>query len=80
VEQLIARLEAAPPGQYVLVAHPAYNNDYMRTLGHDGFPGEQVAAEREWERLLFTDPRVLECCRTHSVQPIRYDEADSLRR
>ena len=79
VERLLARLEAAPPGQYVLVAHPAYDNAYMRTLGHDGFPGERVATEREWERLFFTDPRVLEYCRTHGIQPIRYDEAERLR-
>lgn len=79
VERLLARLDAALPGQYVLVAHPAYDNAYMRTLGHEGFPGETVAAEREWERLLFTDPRVLEYCRTHGVHPIRYDEAESLR-
>lgn len=79
VEQLIARLDAAEPGQYLYVAHPAYDTEEMRRLGHDGYPGERVALEREWERLTFMDPRIIDYCRQHHVVPIRYDEAERLR-
>jgi hypothetical protein len=75
VEQLISALSAAAPGQYVIVGHPAYDNEEMRALGHIGYPGEQVAREREWQRRIFTDPRILRYCREHGVTPIRYDEA-----
>lgn len=78
VERLIARLSAAEPGQYVIVGHPAYDNDEMRALGHTGYPGEQVAAEREWERRLFMDERIVTYCRENGVCPLRYDEAERL--
>jgi predicted glycoside hydrolase/deacetylase ChbG (UPF0249 family) len=78
VEQLIARLDAAPPGQYLIVGHPAYDNDEMRALGHDGYPGDVVAVEREWQRRIFTDPRIVEYCHEKGVMPIRYDEAERL--
>ena len=78
VEQVIAALEAAAPGQYALVGHPAYDNAEMRALGHRGYPGEQVAREREWERRMFVDARMVEYCRESGVVPTRYDEAERL--
>jgi hypothetical protein len=74
VEQLIARLEAAEPGPYVVVGHPAYDNDEMRALGHEGYPGDVIGPERDWQRRMFTDPRIAQYCRDHGVQPTRYDE------
>lgn len=78
VERLIATLELAEPGQYIIVGHPAYDNDEMRALGHPGYPGWVVAAEREWQRRIYTDPRIIAYCREHGVTPIRYDEAELL--
>ena len=46
---------------------------------HTGYPGEQVALGRKWERLLFMDPRIVQYCRENGVVPIRYDEAARLR-
>jgi hypothetical protein len=79
VEQVIAALQAAEPGQYYLVGHPAYDNEEMRALGHKGFPGERVGSEREWERLMFMDPRIVRYCRENGVVPIRYDRAERVR-
>ena len=76
VEQLIAQLDAAPPGQYLIVGHPAYDNEEMRALGHEGYPGDVVAAEREWQRRIFVDPRIVAYCRENGVKPMRYDEAE----
>jgi hypothetical protein len=75
VKQLIARLDAAPPGQYLIVGHPAYDDEEMRTLGHEGAPGEVVATRRDWQRRLFLDPRIVAYCREKGVMPTRYDEA-----
>ncbi|MBD3240657.1 MAG: ChbG/HpnK family deacetylase [Chitinivibrionales bacterium] len=74
VEKLIARLEAAEPGTYIVGGHPGYDNEEMRGLGHPGYPGDQVATEREWERRIHTDPRILEYCRNSGVVPVRFDE------
>jgi hypothetical protein len=78
VEQFIACLNAAPPGQYLIVGHPAYDNTEMRALGHPGNPGDEVAVRREWQRLMFMDPRIVAYCRENGVRPIRYDEATRL--
>ncbi|KXA91985.1 hypothetical protein AKJ63_00110 [candidate division MSBL1 archaeon SCGC-AAA259D18] len=63
IEEIIARLEAAEPGQYVLVGHPGYENEELRSLGHDGYPGEKVAKNRNWQRKYFMDDRIIEYCR-----------------
>lgn len=76
VERLIACLDAAPSGQYLIVGHPAYDNKEMRALGHEGYPGSTIGPERDWQRRFFTDPCILEYCETHDVVPIRYDEAE----
>jgi predicted glycoside hydrolase/deacetylase ChbG (UPF0249 family) len=78
VEQLIAQLEAAPPGLYTLVGHPAYDTEEMRRLGHDGYPGTAVAVGRDWERRMFMDPRILEYIKQHDIRVVRYDEALSV--
>jgi len=78
-EQLLAQLTGAEPGQYLVVGHPAYDNQEMRAHGHHGYPGEQVAVERNWQRLLFMDARVVTYCRENDVAPIRYDQARPLR-
>ena len=79
VEQLISRLDAAAPGQYLLVGHPAYDTEEMYLLGFEGLAGETIAAEREWQRQWFMDPRVLDYCRKNGVVAVRYDEAERLR-
>lgn len=76
VAHLIAQLDAAPSGQYLIVGHPAYDNEEMRALGHEGYPGSTIGPERDWQRRFFTDPRILAYCETHDVVPIRYDEAE----
>jgi predicted glycoside hydrolase/deacetylase ChbG (UPF0249 family) len=81
VEQFIARLEplvrrAAPSGQYLIVGHPAYDTPEMHQLEHEGWPGERVAVERDWQRRLFMDPRVVRYCAEAGVLPLRYDEAE----
>ena len=74
VEQLIAQLRAAEPGTYYMhLGHPAYDTPEMRVLGHEGY--WNVAEEREWDRLRLMDPRIVEFCRQHGVEPVTIDEA-----
>ena len=76
IEAFIARLRAAPPGQYLIVGHPAYDTPEMHALGHAGVTGDHVAAERDLQRRLFMDPRIVDYCRENGVVPTRYDEAE----
>jgi len=73
VERFIAQLEAAQAGKtYLVVTHPAYDTDQMRAMTYgDRKPGE-IAHERDRDRRLSMDERILEYCRTHGVEPIRY--------
>jgi hypothetical protein len=75
IDNIILELDRTEPGQYLIVGHPAYDNEEMRVLGHEGYTSEQVAVGRHWERLLFSDPRIVGYVKNNGVTPIRFDEA-----
>ncbi|MCK4374638.1 MAG: ChbG/HpnK family deacetylase [Candidatus Brocadiae bacterium] len=74
VDQVVARLEAAEPGTYMLVGHPGYDNLEMARLGHEGY--RNIGRARDWERRMFMDKKVLDCCKANGVEPIRYTEIE----
>jgi len=75
VERLIAQLGAAEAGKtYLVVAHPGYETDEMRAMCYgDKKPGE-IARERDWQRRLFMDERIVAYARTGGVEPIRFTD------
>jgi predicted glycoside hydrolase/deacetylase ChbG (UPF0249 family) len=79
VEQLITALKSAPDGEYLIVGHTAYDDDETRRLGHDGYPGDSVAHNLNWERLGYSDPRIVQFVKENGAQPIRYDETQAAR-
>lgn len=78
-DDLIARLEAAEPGTYLLVAHPGHDTAEMRRLGHAGLAPGQVAREREGDTRMLTSHKVLEYCGHHGVMPARFTDAPPAR-
>jgi hypothetical protein len=74
VEQLITALKSAPDGEYLIVGHPGYDDAETRRLGHDGYPGDSVAHNLNWERLGYADPRIVRFVEENGVQLVRYDE------
>src|SRR6266542_5654333 len=79
VEQLIAALKSAPDGEYLIVGHVAYDDKETRRLGHEGYPGDSVSHNLNWERLGYTDPRIVRFINENGVRPIRYDETEAAR-
>jgi hypothetical protein len=79
VEQLITALKSAPDGEYLIVGHTAYDDEETRKLGHDGYPGDSVAHNLNWERLGYSDPRIVQFVKENGVRPIRYDETQAAR-
>lgn len=76
IEEFIDRLKAVKPGIYqVHMGHPAYFSEEMLTLGHQGYPGDVVAEEREWDRLRLMDERVLEFFSRNNIVPVTLEEA-----
>lgn len=68
--RFIAQLEAAQPGVYVWVTHLGRDVPEMRALDGKG----RVAAERDADRRMCSDPELLAYCRENGVAFIRYDE------
>jgi predicted glycoside hydrolase/deacetylase ChbG (UPF0249 family) len=79
IARFLAALDAAAPGDYLLVTHPAHDTEEMRLLGHAGYSGEQVVAERDGDRCLLTDPQVVARCRAEEVARCRAEEVALLR-
>ncbi|SDX14643.1 ChbG/HpnK family deacetylase [Paenibacillus sp. CF384] len=75
VDQFVARLKLAAPGQYLIVGHPGYDDEETRSWGNSDYPGTKVAQDRHWERLMFTDARVLDAVQSGGIRLLRYDEA-----
>jgi predicted glycoside hydrolase/deacetylase ChbG (UPF0249 family) len=75
VEQLLATLDEAEPGKtYLVVGHPCYDTEDIQQMTYgDHLPGE-IARERDWQRRMFMDDRVIEYFRKNDVQPISYTE------
>lgn len=76
---LIAQIDAAESGEYMLVLHPTYNDEEMRGFSLSGMTGEETARDRDWQRCLAMDRRLIDYCQTNRVKPIRYTEATSQR-
>jgi len=74
VQELIARLDAAPPGTYMFVGHPGYDREDMRRFGHGGEEPGRVARERDWQRRVFMDPEIVEYCENNGVEPVRFTD------
>jgi predicted glycoside hydrolase/deacetylase ChbG (UPF0249 family) len=73
VDALLARLDAAKPGTYIVVGHPCYDRVDVRMFDHAGLTESQGVA-RDWQRRIFRDGKVLDYCRETGVVPIRYTE------
>ncbi len=77
VDAFIARLDAAPPGTYLTVGHPGYDAEDMRRFGHGSDTTDRVALERDWQRRMFMDRKVLDYCAANGVEPVRYSDVCS---
>lgn len=76
VVELLQRLDAAEPSQYLLLGHPAHSTEEMLELGNAENPGVAVAANCDRERQWFMSLRILRYCRSRDIRIVRYDELD----
>jgi hypothetical protein len=75
VDVFLKSLKAAERGPaYLIVGHAAYADEETRALGHDGYPGEAVAANLDLERRAFVAIDVVKYCKSAGVRLMRYDE------
>ena len=68
VQQLIAQLQAAPAGTYVIVTHPGFDNADLQRCGAD------VARQRDADRRLCQEARLRDACREFQFTLSRYSD------
>jgi hypothetical protein len=71
-------MEAAAPGDYLLVTHPGSLDPEMLAWSVPGGTPGEVARERDAERRAWTDPRLRLAIRELGIQCLRYDELAGL--
>jgi chitin disaccharide deacetylase len=64
--ELADLLQNLAPGTYLLVEHPGYDIDEMRTIGHRGY--ENVGADRQGVTQAFTSPRVWQVVQQRGIR------------
>jgi len=75
--RLMQQLAMAPPGAYLVVGHPTYDDAEMRAFVLCGAPrrsGVEIAAERNGQRAMFMRADVLAYCAAHAVAVRRISE------
>ncbi|MFB6150669.1 MAG: carbohydrate deacetylase [Haloarculaceae archaeon] len=73
-EWLLDRIDEAEPGTYLVVGHPAYEDEETAAIVGPGNDRGDVAADRAAQRRMFTNQRVRERCERNDVAVHRYDE------
>lgn len=78
VERLLTQLAQIDPAvvdkPYFMVTHPCYPDaEVAQVTCGDQRPGE-MAADRDWDRRCYMDPRVIALCAERGIQFMRYSE------
>lgn len=74
LQVLARRVEAAPDGDWLLVTHPAFDDEEMRALGNADFAPGQIARERRADRHLLLDASLRRELKRQQVLVARYSE------
>lgn len=74
VDDLIARLDAAESGTYLIVGHPVYKTDEILRAHIPGQAPGIEAESRDWQRRMFMDQNIVEYCRERAIEVIRYTD------
>ena len=75
IDALIATLESVQAGQtYLLLTHPAYDNEEMHPLSWFDNPPGVAARVRDEDRRMLTDPRVIEFFERNNFEAVRYTD------
>lgn len=70
---LVAAVRAASPGTYLVIGHPTYDDEEMAGFRfHPPLP--PPGPDRDLQRRMFLDERVMALAREGVIAPIRYDE------
>jgi predicted glycoside hydrolase/deacetylase ChbG (UPF0249 family) len=72
IDRFAWQLEQAGPGLYVQVTHPAFDDEDMRMRTYGDRPLGSVAAERDMDRRMYTDPKILDVVNERKIELVQY--------
>lgn len=67
-------IEKAPPGRYLLLGHPTFDDEETRAISGAGVEPGSVARQRDADRRLFQDPAVVRAADSGRVRLARYTD------
>src|SRR5262245_33050751 len=70
VQTLRQNLETLPPGRWIFVDHPAYDQPETRAIHHQGY--DNVAVDRQGVVEAWTDREILKIIATRGIQLVNY--------
>ena len=73
-ESLLARVDAAPEGEWLFVTHPAFDDAEMQAVGNADFAPHQIARERDEDRALLLDEQLRAELERRQLLVPRYSE------
>lgn len=73
IAEFAHNLESLQPGTYVFIEHPGMDVPEMRALGHKGY--EDVAADRDAVRHVFTSPEVKTAIQKKGIRLLSFKES-----
>jgi predicted glycoside hydrolase/deacetylase ChbG (UPF0249 family) len=74
IRMFIQNLEKLTPGTYIFVEHPAVATPEIESIGHKGY--ENVAADRDAVRRVYTSPEVKAAIRRLGIKLISYKDLE----
>lgn len=73
IDSCVEALKTLEPGKtYLQVGHPCYPVDEIADVVHPGLDSGDVAGQRDFQRLMFMHPDIVDCCKTGSIKLIKY--------
>jgi chitin disaccharide deacetylase len=72
LSEILKNLEG---GQHFMVVHPSLDTEEMRQTGNKDVPGNVVAASRQFETTVMSDPSLPKLLKDYDIETIRYDQA-----
>lgn len=72
--RLARQLAASPAGDYLVIAHPTYDDAEMAQVYGANMAKGTVGKDRNLQRLMYLREDVLEQIKQRDIHPARYDE------
>ncbi len=75
LDRWVRSIESVPRGRYVLVTHPLFDDEESRAIHGENVEAGRIASERDRDRRMLRDARLIAACNRADVRLCRYGDA-----